>query len=56
MTRTIINKVKLHYNGSPYTQEKQERNGENDRNKCREKDLNEENKEIQKTELELAED
>ena len=26
MTRTIINKIKLHYNGSPYTQEKQERN------------------------------
>ena len=56
MTRTIINNIKLHYNGSPYTQEKQEKNGENDRNKCREKDLNEENQEIQKTELELAED
>lgn len=37
MTRTISNKMKLHYNGSPYTQEKQERNGENDRNKTEEK-------------------
>ena len=46
MTRTIINNIKPHYNGSPYTQEKQEKNGENDRNKCREKDLNEENMEI----------
>lgn len=45
MTRTIINKIKLLYNGSPYTQEKQERNSENDRNKWRKKDLNEENKE-----------
>ena len=45
MTRTIINKLKLHYNGSPYTQEKQERNGDNVSNKWRKKDLNEENKE-----------